>query len=552
MYNCIKKQVQVHVDFVNDFLTTHQDFRTDVTGLGKLTDEQLAEVLALEEEIQKAGIPAQAPQVPGWMDYPMTSVASSFIRGAGAYKGKLLLEFHHDKGNIWGFDVNGQGAEFFRELLNAGSKGGWVWDKILGKPSQYGMAKGKFFAYPDQNGQMKFYTTPGAQFVHKFGRPAKFTYNPVGYLSNETQYNIGAEKGKAWKESLVIPFWSREPIEPSLLKELQRKEAFVGLQEEFGRIKTYEELRVLLEKEQRFNTLQELQEMLKEKQLKKDFSIDTLKHILDTQMTLTPTINPMINPIVSKIDLTEDRWITKRGRHIWIKNWYTPEELNKYDPKTGAGLVEIEPWLRIDRSVDIRKGISMGLLNRTLEKFPLKLKNFINEFRVFNKITDHPSMSKSKGKVPKSYEAVGWTKTYDDINGVYIPSENNAYISIDATPHTIRHELGHAVWYGMSEREREDFRDIWRQRRWDLLDMADEALRKSREKTGYAKESYEIRGRGWGYEANDVGEFFAESFERYYEAKRPVWEWQVPTRQKQPFPEVATFFRRRMKKYEKD
>ena len=104
----------------------------------------------------------------------------------------------------------------------------------------------------------------------------------------------------------------------------------------------------------------------------------------------------------------------------------------------------------------------------------------------------------------------------------------------------------------MSKRERKDFKAIWERRKWDLFDKADEARIKARTKTGYGKESYESVAMGWEYEANDVGEFFAESFERYYKARRPVWEWITPYPQEQPFPEVSTFFRRRMKKYEKD
>lgn len=248
----------------------------------------------------------------------------------------------------------------------------------------------------------------------------------------------------------------------------------------------------------------------------------------------------------------EDQWITKKGRHIWLNNWYTPEELNIYNPKTGAGIHEVEPWLRIDRSVDIKKeGYSVGLLNRTLETFPLKLKNMINEIRVFNKITDHPSMRKSKGKVPKSYQRVGWDKTYDQIGGVYLPSENNAYITPTTSLNTIRHELGHAVYYGLSEKEKFAFARIWHDKREDMYRRAEEARRMAAQKEGFARESYENKATGYEYEANDITEFFAESFARYYKAKRPTFEWE-PTRQKQPYPEVAKFFRERMRKYEKN
>ena len=165
----------------------------------------------------------QDPFQRGFTDYPMTPVASSFIKGAGAYKGMLLLEFHHNPGTLYGFDVKGQGAEFFRELMNSGSKGGWVWDKILGKPSVYGMARGKFYSY-NQNGNQNFFTTKGAQFVHLYGRPVKFSYNPVGFSNNETAYQAQANQWKQWKEKLVEPWFSRNPIKIGKAKAVQEEE----------------------------------------------------------------------------------------------------------------------------------------------------------------------------------------------------------------------------------------------------------------------------------------------------------------------------------------
>ena len=289
MYACVQKQVQIHTDFV----TTHYDMIHDVTGLGGLEGSQLEAVLALEEQIKQASqrVSAQPLQGPGWQNYPMTPVASSFIKGAGAYKGKLLLEYHFDPGRIWGYDVLGQGTEFFEELMLSGSKGGWVWDKILGKPSQFGMAKGKFFAYKDANGVQKFATTPGAEFVHHFGRPAEFTYNPVGYLNNsEEWYNVRAEQGKIWKESLVDPAQSRNPIEQSKLRAMQRNEAFTELQEMLRRKEAIESLGPLFETEKRRGTLEEISELLKPHLTKKDF-LEILENLLNSQMTLIPVMD---------------------------------------------------------------------------------------------------------------------------------------------------------------------------------------------------------------------------------------------------------------------
>lgn len=294
MYNCLKKQIKIHVDFANDFLETHQDFKTDISGLSNLSDKELSEVLALEAQIKQAGTPI-TPQLPDWQNHPMTPVASSFIKGAGSYKGKLLLEFHHDPGEIWGFDVNSQGHEFFNELMMAGSKGGWVWDKILGKPSEYGMAKGKFYAYPDANGKMIFHTSPGAEFVHHYGRPTKFSYNPVGYKGSETQYNVQSAEWKQWKESIVSPSESREPAEMGLIEQKQRKENIEGIREGLARLQVVQEVKPLLEDKIRLRTFKELQESFKKLSSGKDFIRDLLEVILGDQLTLTPIINEVIN-----------------------------------------------------------------------------------------------------------------------------------------------------------------------------------------------------------------------------------------------------------------
>lgn len=288
LYDCVQTQIQIHRDFVN----THLDMIHDITGLGSLEGRGLEAVLALEEEIKQASQRVTPTlQGPGWKNYPMTPVASSFLKGAGAYKGKLLVEYHHDPGNIWGYDVQGQGTEFFEELMLSGSKGGWIWDNILGKPSQFGMAKGKFFSFKDANGEQKFFTTPGAEFVHHFGRPAKFTYNPVGYLNDsEEWYNMRAKTGKEWKESLVDPSQSRNPIEASKLLAMQRNTAFIELQEMLKRRRAIEEVKPMIEKEQRRGTLSEISKLLKPHLPAEDF-LDILQYLLDSQMTLTPVID---------------------------------------------------------------------------------------------------------------------------------------------------------------------------------------------------------------------------------------------------------------------
>lgn len=331
MFNFVKKEVQTHVDFVNDFLTTHQDFSTDISGLSKFTDAQLAEVLALEEQINKIGTPT-AIEAPKWTNIPMTPVDSSFVKGVGAYKGKLLLQFHHHP-DIWGFDVQGQGEAFFKDIMLAGSKGGWVWDKILGKPSEFGMAKGKFFAYPDENGVMHFYTTPGAQFVHKYGRPSKFSYNPVGYLTDEGDYNAKAQFGKQWKESVVRPSESRQPAEMGLIEGKQRAGKIEGIRTAFERLGAIEEIRPMLEEKVRLKTFEELQEAFRERTEKGDLIRDILEKILQSQLTITPIIHDVISKVKGHVAFNKRseraKSMDKRIRAKKVFSEVTEEWLNK-------------------------------------------------------------------------------------------------------------------------------------------------------------------------------------------------------------------------------
>ncbi len=205
---------------------------------------QLPEEIKIGESITPIETPIapQPFQVPtvgaisGLGNRQMTSVASSFVKGVGAYKNFLLIEYHHDP-NIWGYPVGGENAgNFFNELLMSGSKGGWIWDKLLGKPSIYGMAKGKFFSYQDPNSQeWKYYTSPGAQFVHLGERPYKFTYNPVGYSDgSKGAYEQQAKVWKEQKEKIVEPPKSREPAEAKLIEQQQQKE--VQLKEELRQL----------------------------------------------------------------------------------------------------------------------------------------------------------------------------------------------------------------------------------------------------------------------------------------------------------------------------
>lgn len=191
------------LDFIDSFAELTRDqsrnwYAQQIAKQGVKEEDQKIE--QLKQAIAKAGKQASIQPSKGFNNFPMTPVQSSFVKGAGVYKNHLLVQYHHTP-EIWGYPLtNKKAGQFFQELMASGSKGGWVWDELLGKPSQYGMAKGKFFAY-EKDGKSHFYTTPGAQFVHLQGRPAMFSYNPVGYLGGgQKAYEAQA---KEWKEKKV-------------------------------------------------------------------------------------------------------------------------------------------------------------------------------------------------------------------------------------------------------------------------------------------------------------------------------------------------------------
>lgn len=158
---------------------------------------------------------------------PMTPVMSSWVESVGAYKGQLLVKFHGES-DIFGYSYGGQqtdpsytseiglkpddmGEQKYLEMTDAGSKGGWLWDNILQRPSQYGMASGKLF---EKGSKIKHQTPPG--------RPARFKYNPVGSFGEGIGTGQTAEEMKEKKMEGYDEFpglgTSREPWTMSGMK----------------------------------------------------------------------------------------------------------------------------------------------------------------------------------------------------------------------------------------------------------------------------------------------------------------------------------------------
>jgi hypothetical protein len=248
------------------------------------------------------------------------------------------------------------------------------------------------------------------------------------------------------------------------------------------------------------------------------------------------------------------KWITtKYGKRVYIQDieYYTEAELN---PHARPDL-RVSPILRIDKRIDLeKKGYKLDAINNTINSLPINLMKMVNEVRVYNKITQDPSMRSDRGKVPNAYKKVGWKRTYDQINGVYVIDDNNIILTPEAYWGTTRHEIAHAVWYGLKERDRIKFKELHKEQKSLMLKVARKLESEAKK---YEKDSWEYlirkeRAEGIRYEANDVEEYFAEGFNRYYEAKAPIYSWQEKSYQKQPSSELAYFFRTRMKKYEKE
>jgi len=354
--------------------------------------------------------PTQNPLQRGVQEYPMRPVLSSFIKGAGAHNGKLLLEFHHSPGKIWSYDVEGQGAKFFQDLLNSGSKGGWVWNKILGKPSVFGMQKGKLYSY-NQGGNQQYFTSKGAQFVHLYGRPTLLSSNPVGYTMPQEQYENLSEQWKKFKE-VVEPPTSRQAIRIGKLKENQ---------------------------EQKYNIWQQIQKAF-QKGGKKDFVY--IGNINDFGLTT---------------DSLEEckSYYTKKGKPEEVAEKICFASMNKAQTTATKKTKEKVPsqydifYVKDKLSLDDRR--KLDYIDIAVRDFPKKAFKKANpKIIVLNKLTDHPNFP---DEIPSFYREVGIDKTYKEVPGSYQGGINTCFISLDqnTTPYdfykTIHHEIAHSVWY---------------------------------------------------------------------------------------------------------
>ena len=138
---------------------------------------------------------------------PMTPVMSSWVESVGAYKGQLLVKYHGED-DIFGYNYGGWNPEGiegdtahekYEEMAMSGSKGGWLWDNVLLRPSVYGMAQGELF---QQGSKIKHQTPPG--------RPVHFKYNPVG------SFGEGIATGQTTEEMRLAKTKGHTTAQPGL------------------------------------------------------------------------------------------------------------------------------------------------------------------------------------------------------------------------------------------------------------------------------------------------------------------------------------------------
>ncbi len=522
--------------------------RPEAQALKKLygiTPETATPLLQEEIKIGETITPIQTPaitqafQTPtietisGLTDRQMTPVQSSFVKGVGAYKGHLLIEYHHDP-NIWGYALGGEKAgNWFNEILMSGSKGGWVWDKLLGKPSIYGMAKGKFFAVPQDDGTTNFFTTKGAQFVHLEGRPAKFTYNPVGYQGGEQFYDQQSKVWQEYKEKIVSPPKSRELAEIKLIEQEQQRG--VKLQEELRQLfkqkfgldfakdlltnefsigkfdfKLVEDLDALAECMDQGNTKEECFKFFaiakskgtpqeKSERYKKKF-IEEHPDVKQIQIHLKKAKrNIKEHPNVPQFKENKEFYTRilkqeKESLKELTEKFYVPQELKAQGNITSKEYPQIHPQLNVSRDVNIDKNdYNIVQINRVLHNLPKKFQEITPVF-LQNEITDHLDFQVYKGDIPPSYKEVGWDTKYEDVSGIFSIKTGNAAVSAKNswnTARTTRHETGHGVWeFDLKEVDHDKFKEL------------------------YEKYKPELKKENRMYEHNDIHEFFAISFEK--------------------------------------
>ena len=224
----------------------------------------------------------------------------------------------------------------------------------------------------------------------------------------------------------------------------------------------------------------------------------------------------------------EGKTIKDKPRLRPLKDWeITEHNTRRLAKRFGKEKYSREIWMReliddlgrpfhkkiwIADNVDYqRESFGIGLANSTLKRLPLEFQDLAHIF-FYKNITDDPNSTSDPEGIPAPYRRVGWTSKNKDVSAEI--SFLYKRIRIKAKSYdkrgSIRHEVGHAVfWWKTDLFNRWKFEEIWQKKQWHLRRQG---------KTGK-------------YQANDINEFFAVQFERYYNAEFDKM-----------FPETISFF----------
>jgi len=463
----------------------------------------------------------------------LTPVSSTNVKAGGQFNNELLVQFH-PKGLTpqrtyrYKFQSPEVAEEAWKSLLKSGSPGRWVWKNLRGHQAGEKVTSSKLgpaYFHPEiktiggTTASLVPYTVSNRVPVTRVKKFDEIVRQMKRTTPNPTQNPDIGSRVEKWLQA-------REGMREMKIKGFRTGGGVLGL----PRI-DFHEFNVL-----QLNDFNDLTEDLKRKYF----------------CTFCQSYH-WFNSTVGRQHLYKIRNPPK-------PKYYTPEELNAILYK---GYFSDEPYqkselsLKVDKNIDLtRDPWEIRVIDETIRSFPFRLKAMVNEVRVYNQITDDPNMKDDNGKVPEAYKKVGWTRKYNDIEGVYLIGNNNIILNRKAMPSTTRHELGHSVWYGLTLHDQEIFKSIHKKYKKIMLHDADIWEKEADDKKGSFEYEYKKNmAEGLRYEANDVQELFAESFKRYYEVKKPlyIWEsWKENKKQYQYFPEISKFFRERMKKYEKN
>ena len=156
--------------------------------------------------------------------------------------------------------------------------------------------------------------------------------------------------------------------------------------------------------------------------------------------------------------------------------------------------------------------------NNALKLLPFPFQNLARVV-FYKNITDDPNSEVNANDIPTPYKKVGWKNTYKEVDAQISYTTKTIRIRAGGynVPHSIRHEVGHAVyWWKVGRDDQQIYREIHKMRVWHLR----------------------RQGKVGKYQANDINEFFAVQFERFY-----------GNNHEEMFPETIEFFTRLDKRF---